>query len=196
MPVQIKPKILKGVWKKGFALDAHTIRSTLIGHNEYGHPEFATTRSPLGELLYRLKYKREQAVIPEIIHIVSKFLKDWGIQIEAIVPMPPSNIRVRQPVVQIAQSLGQELAIPVLHKCVLKTKQTPQLKDVYNYEERRKLLQDAFTCDSSQIAGKRLLLFDDLYRSGATMNAVARELIKSGAEELFVLALTHTRSSL
>lgn len=197
MSAQIKPKTLRGEWKQGFALDVHTTSSTLIGHNEYGHPEFVTTRSPLGELLYRLKYKRDASVIEEIVDTVAEFIRASKIRIDAIVPMPASNVRGVQPVVQIANALGKMLGLPVLESCVSKTRKTPQLKDVYNYEERRKLLEGAFTVNRNQSAGKSLLLFDDLYRSGATMNAVARELARQGeAKEVFVLALTHTRSSL
>jgi predicted amidophosphoribosyltransferase len=197
MSVQIKPKALRGDWKQGFALDVHTTNSTFVGHNEYGHPEFATTRSPLGELLYRLKYKRDAIVIEEITDTAAEFIKASKIRIDAIVPMPPSSVRKVQPVLQIANALGKKLGVPVLENCVSKTKKTPQLKDVYNYEERTKLLEGAFTVNRDQSAGKSLLLFDDLYRSGATMNAVSRELAKTGeAKEVFVLALTHTRSSL
>jgi competence protein ComFC len=197
MSVQIKPKALRGDWKQGFALDVHTTGITFIGHNEYGHPEFDTTRSPLGELLYRLKYKRDASVVGEIVDTVAEFVKTSKMEIDAIVPVPPSNVRSVQPVLQIANALGKKLAVPVLENCVSKTKKTPQLKDVYNYEERTKLLERAFTVSREQSAGKSLLLFDDLYRSGATMNAVARELAKAGeAKEVFVVTLTHTRSSL
>jgi competence protein ComFC len=195
--VQINPKELRGEWKQGFALDVHTTGSTFIGHNEYGRPEFDTTRSPLGELLYRLKYKRDASVIEEIVDTIAEFIKASNIGIDAIVPMPPSNVRSSQPVLQVANALGKKLGVPVLDACISKSKRTPQLKDVYNYEERRKLLEGAFTVNHDQTAGKSLLLFDDLYRSGATMNAVARELTKAGkAKEVLVLALTHTRSSL
>lgn len=197
MSVQIKPKPLRGDWKQGFALDVHTTGSTFIGHNEYGHPEFDTTRSPLGELLYQLKYKRDASVIGEIVDTVAEFIKGSKIRIDAIVPVPASNVRSVQPVIQIANALGKKLGVQVLDHCVSKTKRTPQLKDVYTYKERKELLEGAFTVDRDQSAGKSLLLFDDLYRSGATMNAVARELAKSGeAKEVFVLALTRTRSSL
>lgn len=196
MSVQIKPKELHGEWKQGFALDVHTTSSTFVGHNEYGHPEFATARSALGELLYRLKYKQDANVIEEIVDTLSEFLKDWKIVVDSIVPMPASNIRRNQPVLEVAKALGKKLGVPVCDNCVSKVKQTPQLKDVYDYEERRKMLEGAFAVKLDQTADKSLLLFDDLYRSGATMNAVARELIRTGeAKEVFVLALTHTRSS-
>src|SRR5580692_7067621 len=53
---------------------------------------------------------------------------------------------------------------------LLKTvKQTPQLKDQTDYYERMEAFQDAFVIDQKETKGKRLLLFDDLYRSGATV---------------------------
>jgi len=78
---------------------------------------------------------------------------------------------------------------------VLKVKSTPQLKNVGDFGERERILSDAFTVNTKETSGKRALLFDDLYRSGATMSAVAR-LLKSGGQAgaVFVLALTYTRS--
>ncbi len=195
MGVPIKPRKLQGSWKQGYALDVHTTGSTFIGHNEYGHPVFDTTRSPLGELLYRLKYGRDATVIEEIAETVFEFLKGASIAVDAIVPMPPSTVRASQPVLQIAEGIAKKLGVPLLTTCISKAKHTPQLKNVYDYQERTKLLEGAFTVDRKETAGKRLLLFDDLYRSGATMNAVAKELIEAGgATEVSVLALTYTRS--
>jgi len=54
--VEINPKIITGCWTEGFALDFHTLSSEFIGDDEYGHPQFDTKRSEIGELLYRLKY--------------------------------------------------------------------------------------------------------------------------------------------
>ncbi len=49
--IEIHPKRISGSWDEGYVLDLHTISSTLIGHNEFGHPEFDTVRSELGELV-------------------------------------------------------------------------------------------------------------------------------------------------
>jgi predicted amidophosphoribosyltransferase len=80
----------------------------------------------------------------------------------------------------------------------LKNKEdTPTQGCLQFMKSARSCWRGAFTVNREHSAGKSLLLFDDLYRSGATMNAVSRELAKTGeAKEVFVLALTHTRSSL
>ena len=43
--VTINPIELSGNWTQGYALDIHTINSTFIGYDEYGHEVFDTRRS-------------------------------------------------------------------------------------------------------------------------------------------------------
>jgi predicted amidophosphoribosyltransferase len=46
------------------------------------------------------------------------------------------------------------------------------------------------------VQSKNVLLFDDLFRSGATMNAIAAELRDNGGlADLFALTITRTRSN-
>ena len=99
--------------------------------------------------------------------------------VQAIIPVPPSNIaRKNQPVMAVATVLAEQLGIPLCTTCVTKTKRTPELKDVFDYDKRMETLKDAFTVQPAQPCGKNLLLFDDLYRSGATVSAIT-ELLKS-----------------
>ncbi len=46
---EIHPKEIKGASDVGYVLDLHAISSTMIGYNEFGHPESDTQTSPLGE---------------------------------------------------------------------------------------------------------------------------------------------------
>jgi competence protein ComFC len=82
----------------------------------------------------------------------------------------------------------------VAHDAIRKQKQFSELKNVYDGEERRKLLEGAFVINASRVKGHRVLLMDDLYRSGATMNAIAEVLLSSGATAVFAFAFTQTRS--
>jgi competence protein ComFC len=195
MSVEIHPKKLKGDWNQGFALDVHTAESTYVGDNAFGHPVFDTKRSATGELLYQLKYHGDKAALGPLVESAVGFIQSLKIQPELLVPVPPSNPRrASQPVIEIARLLSEKLNLPLSEKCVLKTQSTPQLKDVYDRAERERILRDAFTASKAEVAGKRILLFDDLFRSGATMNAVARALKSAGAADICVLTLTCTRS--
>jgi len=100
--IEIHPKEIRGSWDQGFALDVHTISSTMIGYNEFGHPEFDTVRSPLGELVYRLKYRGDKGAIPSIVEPIAGFMKTSDIKPDVVVPMPPSNLqRTFQPVIEV-----------------------------------------------------------------------------------------------
>jgi len=192
--VKISPKKIKGQLDEGYALDFHTVRSDFIGYDGYGHPQFDTKRTEIGELLYRLKSGKDQSVIEDIVTIAADFVqskRNWSI--ELVIPVPPSSIRSSQPIIVLAKKLAKALGVEYCSDCVKKIKNTPQLKNVFDAEERRKLLTGAFQADRSKIQGKSVLLFDDLYRSGATMNEVSSLLQKSGkAEYIYALALTMT----
>jgi len=110
----IHPIEIKGEWLEGFALDYHTISSTCIGHDEYGHPIFDTKYTELGGLLYRLKSKRDKSVVSEIVETIGEFLQNiWNPLLSIIVPMAPSTGRTEQPVFILADALGERLKLPV-----------------------------------------------------------------------------------
>lgn len=61
-------------------------------------------------------------------------------------------------------------------------------------EQRKQLLDGAFLADRQQLESKTVLIVDDLYRSGATLQAVAEAVTKVGnARTVYVLAITRTR---
>ncbi|HME57996.1 MAG TPA: hypothetical protein VKF63_06645 [Terracidiphilus sp.] len=199
MSIEIHPRKIKGKWEDGYALDFHTLSSRFVGYNGYGHPEFDTTRSELGELLYKLKYHADTEAVESLAATVVDFLrKQWTIEIDLIVPVPPSDTsRKRQPVLEVAQAISDRNGIALCSSCIQKVKQTPQLKNIYDYEERVSVLRDAFSTNKPNTAGRRLLLFDDLFRSGATMNIITERLIEDGgAKTVYALTLTRTKKNL
>ena len=99
-----------------------------------------------------------------------------------------------QPVLILANVISERLRIP-LADCVTRTRDIPELKNVSDLDERLELLEGLHTVDKAATQGKSVLLFDDLYRSGATMNAITTDLYEDGkATDVFALAITRTRS--
>lgn len=194
--IDLHPIKLSGDWHEGFALDVHTVSSTLMGYDQYGHEVFDSQRSTIGELLYRLKYRRDRTVLNEIVEVAANFItNEWKIKIEAIVPVPPSKSnRSVQPVIEVAKGISTRLRIPC-SEAIVKAKATPELKNVFDYQKRQELLREAFGIKNLALKGKDILLFDDLFRSGATLNAITRLLYDSGvANRVYALTLTKTRS--
>ncbi len=158
---------------------------------------FDTKRSPVGELLYQLKYgsgKRAEKLelADQLAETAASFVMNtWRIAVDAIVPVPPSNARVLQPVMVVADALAARLGVPICTDCLSKVKPTPQLKDITDYDKRQEVLRGAFRVAAELTTGKRLLLFDDLHGSGATVGHIV-EVLKDpgGARAVHLLTLT------
>jgi predicted amidophosphoribosyltransferase len=189
------PRRIIGKWREGFALDLHTLGSTFLGYDEFGHPKFDTQRSEIGNLLYRLKYQQDQQAAVEIARAACDFLVGWKPGIDVLVPVPASTQRAVQPVAVVAQAIGVQMELPVVN-AVSRKRGVPQLKNVFDLDERARLLEGLHTIDPAAVTGKRVLLFDDLFRSGATMNAIATAMVEEGrTADVFALTLTRTRSN-
>jgi competence protein ComFC len=191
----INPRKIVGKWISGYALDLHTISSVHLGINEFGHDVFDNTRSELGELLYKLKYRGDRSAAAPIIEAAAGFLKPSLAKFDLIVPVPPSAARAVQPVIILANGIGEELNLPVAD-CVSHTRAAAELKGVMDRQRREQLLDGLYAVDRARTKGKSILLFDDLYRSGATMNAITKLLMGPGkARGVRVLTITKTRTS-
>lgn len=184
-----------GTWDKGFAFDVHTLSSTYLGPDESGHDRYDNTRSEMGELVYQLKYQSDKALLSRIVELLDKIT---GIELfDAIIPIPPTDKnRAFQPVTEIGLALGARRGVTVRTDVLLKRPGGPQLKNVEDPAERKTLLLESLAIENANaIAGKNLLLVDDLFRSGATLGAATDLLRQAGARKVYVLAMTKTRSN-
>ena len=187
---------IKGNWHKGLAFDVHTLSSTYLGVDGAGYDRWESTRSEMGELVYQLKYRGRKANIEKIADLISKKIK--GLEtFDAIIPIPPTNRnRAIQPVMEIAKELGRRKRVKVLD-ILEKEKTDKEIKNVDDPKERKALLKKAMKLSGNHdISGKKVLLLDDLYRSGITLQ-VATDLLykKAKVDTVCVLTLTKTRSN-
>jgi predicted amidophosphoribosyltransferase len=133
----------------------------------------------------------------QVAEVMAGFLSDKPnalSRMDMIAPMPPSSVRSTQPVAEVATALGKRLNKPVVIDAVRKIRETPGLKGIHDAGERREFLDGAFEANP-HVKGKGILLLDDLYRSGATANAVTLALLTAGASPVYFLAATRTRSN-
>jgi competence protein ComFC len=193
--VKIHPIPIEGHWRSGIALDLHTTSSAPIGHNEFGHMQFDTVRPEIAELLYRLKNRGDREAAGSIIDTTVNFLAEHRRKFDVIVPVPPSHERPVQPVIILAEGIGKALNVPIL-SCISTTRSTSQLKGITDPEERKKHVEGLYAVDATQTRGRNILLFDDLFRSGTTMNAITDILFAPGeASTVRALTITKTRSN-
>ncbi len=204
---------LNGHWTEGFALDLHTtssipIHSTKTVKMIVNGKEtdvnvqgdiigWDTKRPEIAEHLYQLKYRSNRSYITAISTEAANFLKTKGNwDLHKIIPIPPSDTtRNFQPVYELAKAIGNFCNLDVDFKALKKLKSTSQLKSIEDSEQRREILKDAFDTVTNSLSGKNILLFDDLFRSGETLNA-ANDVLKNkgNAANVYVLTITKTRS--
>lgn len=192
--VDINWQAIVGNWHAGVALDLHTISSTLVGYSEAGNKIFDTVRPPIAELLNQLKYKNNQGAAQGIIKAAAVFVQPYRAKFDILIPAPPSTPRALQPVYVLADGIGAVVHIPVI-KCIETTRPTTQLKNEHDPAKRKQLVAGLYDVDPQFTAGKNILLFDDVFRSGTTLNEITKVLIEKGkAVSVRVLTITKTRS--
>jgi ComF family protein len=88
----------------------------------------------------------------------------------------------------LAQGVGRRHGLPVLRRALRRVHRTPPQQG--DPEARRRNVRDAFAVRiRGQVTGKRLLLVDDVFTTGATADACARTLLRAGAADVGVLTL-------
>ena len=119
-----------------------------------------------------------------------------GIDVDVIVPVPlhPTRLRAREfnQSLLLADQLSRHLSRPVSATNLVRIVATdPQT--TLSRQERLRNLRKAFEIRKPQdLAEKRILLVDDVYTTGATLNECAKTLRKAGAGPVFALTLART----
>lgn len=189
--VNVTLKEIHGIWDAGWVLDKHVLSSSCIGHNEWGHPQFDTKRSEAGEASFQLKYRGGWHQVEPLAQALATHIFPKCSDVGFIVPMPASKTRQRQPVTEIAQALGRLVATPVFESLV-KAPGGAALKDLQGKEAKLQALSDRITVVDHINEGRwNVLLVDDLFDSGASMEAASNALRGyRKVNKIYVAALT------
>ncbi len=125
----------------------------------------------------------------EVIHEIFKGLPDEAphlLDFDMVIPVPlsrqRSNERGYNQAELIAKGVADVLCLPLYANALNKIKNTDRQSNMSKIE-RLKNVRDAF-CVNDDVKNKRIILVDDVYTTGNTLNSCAKELIKSGAEEV------------
>lgn len=151
-------------------------------------------RDSLKDAVMRFKFKERR----EYGEFLGKLMCVYGkkfvmrIQPEVIIPVPihkkKAAMRGYNQAEELAKIISKGFSIPIQTNLVLRKKFTKAQKEL-NRKERRKNLQEAFEVDPAMGKYKKVLIVDDIYTTGSTINAIAGKLKKVGVEEVYFLTL-------
>jgi len=113
---------------------------------------------------------------------------------DIIIPVPSSRKRTFQrgydPLVEIAEEISLLTDIPLITKAVIKHKDIPQQSTLSSFRQRLRNVRGCFRVENKNlIKGKTVLLFDDVYTTGATTRECAKVLKRGGAAYIIIVTL-------
>ena len=194
--VDEKNQICDDCYKKIFRLDTEKILPKTLSGVFY----ITKYREGTRDLLRKLKFNNDLKVLPVLKKILAHVadnpeLKKFLSQVDIATYVPLHQVRFKERGFNQAELIFKDFLVkknlPV-ENLLIRTKATPRLFK-FTSAERKKIVQDAFTVvEGKNLQGKKILVVDDIYTTGATTSACAEVLKNAGAEKIFVLAFAST----
>jgi ComF family protein len=144
------------------------------------------------EAVQRLKYENDLAVAFVLAKLLTNLVQSANWTIELVIPVPLSQKRLYErgynQAALLARPLSLNLGKPFATKGLTRVKETRSQVNL-NIRQRKENVQNAFLADPLIVRGQSILLVDDVYTTGATMNAAAKALKQAGCSQVFALTV-------
>lgn len=141
---------------------------------------------------FKFQNRREyaRAYAEEIEKHLGRRLLHWGA--DCMIPVPIHRKKQVSRGFNQAEVLAKEvsslISIPVDGELLKRVRKTLPQKEL-NDEERRKNLINAFQIGKKGVKYKKIILVDDIYTTGSTIDACSRVLKESGIQEIYFFSL-------
>lgn len=142
-------------------------------------------------LVLSLKYYGNTYMSRYIAQVMRDKLEFEQLSADYIIPVPLHKKRMRirgfNQAEKIASYLSECTNIPIID-CIKRNRNTKRLYALNKFQ-REKELKNAFEVkvDSEEIIGKRIILVDDIFTTGTTVNEISKKLKIYGVDEIIVL---------
>ncbi len=150
---------------------------------------------PLRDAVHALKYRRKRRLARPLGGMLAQFLAAKPFKspnFDAVIPVPlhPKRLRERgfNQATLLAEEVAQELGLPVLEALARTRSTQPQVN--LHVHERAANVSGAFTVtEPKAIAGRTILLIDDVVTTLRTTDECARVLLDAGCISVYVASL-------
>ena len=152
-------------------------------------------QGPVKESVYQFKYHNRRELgkfyASELILRYRDIIEKWNP--DAFIPIPLHTKRRRRRGYNqaeiLAAELGNQLGIPVDTKSLKRKYNTAPQKSM-SHSERKKNLRHAFSLDGKYAPARTVILVDDIYTTGNTIDAAACLLKKTGVQKVYFLTIS------
>ena len=147
------------------------------------------------ELVHGLKYHHQSVLAEPMAELLFRFLEEDPLPADVLVPVPLFSRRQRvrgyNQSALLARALARRTGLPMDGRTLVRVRSTASQAETRNVDERRVNVSDAFECRGRQLAGKRVLLVDDVSTTGATLDACAQALVRGNVASAWALTFAH-----
>lgn len=152
--------------------------------------------NPIRSAIHFLKYRDHKVVASALGQILADTCRNYQLQADVIVPVPLHPSRYKERGYNQSELLAKELAsisgLPVDTQTLQRIRITKSQMTL-GIAERHQNVKEAFACRDERLAGKRILLIDDVCTTGSTLDAAAAALKASGVISVWGLTLARAR---
>lgn len=145
------------------------------------------------DMVLRYKYGRETYLSSPLARwmagVVRRAFDRGALDLIASVPIHPRKSRERgfDQARLLAGRLSRLIGVPLARKVLIRRNYSPSQTRLSRAERRKNIASVFAVKDRDYFKGKRVLLVDDVYTTGATANECSRVLVKAGAAAVDVL---------
>jgi len=159
------------------------------------HRSCARYEGVMKELILLYKYAKLKVVGQRLANLALGFVREeefWaGLEVVVPVPLHPKKQRERgfNQSLEIARVVGRARGLEVEDKALIKIRNNPPQASL-EAEDRRANVKGAYQVRKTEkIKGKVVLLVDDVFTTGSTIEECSRVLKQAGAQEVRALTL-------
>ncbi len=144
------------------------------------------------EALHKLKYRRDVGFGETLALPLAEFLdsQNWNVDLAVPIPLSPQRLSERgyNQVGLFAYPLALAKDLTYAPRALHRSRHTRSQVGL-SAVERRKNVRGAFRATNNLVAGKSVLLLDDVATTGATLSSASRTLVEAGAKRVYALTV-------